>query len=135
VANNRLGIACVVDTDIIINFLRGYEITRQLLNNWAEEGLLAVSAVTHLEVYYGMKSSEEPATEAFLNGLQSIPVDVYIARQAGQLLSKIRSRGVTVGIADAIIAATTLQLDVPLLTNNIGHYPFAGLKVIQGVLK
>ena len=134
-ANNRSGIACVVDSDIIINFLRGHEITRHLLNNWSEEGLLAVSAVTHLEVYYGMKSSEVPATEAFLDGLQSIPVDVYIARRAGQLLSKIRSLGVTVGIADAIIAATTLQLDVPLLTNNIRHYPFAGLKVIRGVLK
>ena len=47
------------------------------------------------------------------------------------MLGEFRSKGLTIGIADAIIAATALELGVPLLTNNVRHYPFPDLKVIR----
>jgi len=80
-----------------------------------------------------MKAGEEKATNAFLDGLVSVVVDVPIARRAGTMLGELRSKGMTVGIADAIIAAAALQLGVPLLTNNVEHYPFIDLKVIGGL--
>ena len=49
------------------------------------------------------------------------------------MLGELRSKGKTMGIADAIIAATALQFGTPLLTNNIEHYPFSDLKVIRGL--
>jgi predicted nucleic acid-binding protein len=79
-----------------------------------------------------MRAGEEEATNAFLDGLVSVAVDVPIARRAGAVLGELRSKGVIVGIADAIIGATALQLNAPLLTNNVGHYPFADLKVLRG---
>ena len=126
------GVSCVVDTDVAIDFLRKREYAQKLLGHWAEEGLLAISTLTHLEIYQGMKAGEERATSAFLDGLISVPVDVPIARRAGSTLGELRSKGVTVGIADAIIAATALQLNTPLLTNNVEHYPFKELKVVRG---
>lgn len=126
------GISCLIDTDIAIDFLRRRDYALKLLENWAEEGLLAVSALTHLEIYQGLKSGEEAATNAFLDGLVSVTVDVPVARRAGVILGRLRSRGKTIGIADAIIAATALQLEVPLLTNNTEHYPFPDLKVVRG---
>ncbi len=126
------GISCLLDTDIIIDFLRRREYARRLLENWAGEGLLAISTLTHLEIYQGMKGDEEETTNAFLDGLTSVTVDVPIARRAGRMLAELRSKGMTVGIADSIIAATALQLGTPLLTNNIEHYPFPDLKVIKG---
>jgi len=36
-------------------------------------------------------------------------------------------------VVDAVIAATALQFGVPLLTNNVGHYPFPSLRVIRGL--
>jgi len=122
----------VVDTDIAIDFLRQRDYAGELLERWAGEGLLAISTITHLEIYQGMKAGEDRATNAFLDGLLSILVDVPIARRAGRLLGNLRSKGKTIGIADAIIAATTLELGVPLLTNNVEHYPFSGLKAIRG---
>jgi len=122
----------VVDTDIAIDFLRQRDYAGELLERWAGEGLLAISTITHLEIYQGMKAGEDRATNAFLDGLLSILVDVPIARRAGRLLGNLRSKGKTIGIADAIIAATTLELGVPLLTNNVEHYPFPGLKAIRG---
>jgi predicted nucleic acid-binding protein len=127
------GISCMVDTDIAIDFLRKRGYALKLLESWAGEGLLAISTLTHLEIYQGMKAGEERATNAFLDGLVSVTVDIPIARRAGILLGKLRSKGKTIGIADAIIAATALQLGTPLLTNNIEHYPFPDLKAVRGL--
>ena len=127
------GIACLVDTDVAIDFLRERDYARKLLGKWAGEGLLAISTLTHLEIYQGMKDGEERATNSFLDGLVSVAVDIPIARRAGTMLGALRSKGMTIGIADAIIAATALQFDTPLLTNNVEHYPFPDLKVIRGL--
>ncbi len=127
------GIACLLDTDIIIDFLRRRDYARKLLGDRAETGLLAISVMTHLEIFQGMKASEEDATSAFLDGLISIEVSVPIARRAGKLLGELRARGVTVGATDAVIAATALHLAVPLLTNNTEHYPFPDLKLVRGL--
>jgi predicted nucleic acid-binding protein len=126
-------IACLVDTDVAIDFLRRREYAGELLERWAEEGLLVISTLTHLEIYQGIKADEEKATNTFLDGLMSVAVDVPIARRAGTMLGKLRAKGTTIGIADAIIAATALQLNTPLLTNNVEHYPFPGLKVTRGL--
>lgn len=127
------GISCLLDTDVAIDFLRQRGYARNLLERWATEGLLAVSTLTHLEIYQGMKRGEEQATNAFLDGLISIDVDAPIARRAGSLLGDFRSKGITISIGDAIIAATALEVGAPLLTNNVGHYPFAGLKIVHGL--
>ena len=127
------GLSCLVDTDIAIDFLRRRDYARKLLESWAGEGLLAISTLTHLEIYQGMKAGEEKATNSFLDGLVSVAVDIPIARRAGTMLGELRSKGKTIGIADAIIAATALQFGAPLLTNNIEHYPFPDLKVIRGL--
>ena len=132
-SSREKGVSCLVDTDVAIDFLRRRDYALKLLEQWAEEGLLAISTITHLEIYQGMKAGEERATSAFLDGLISVAVDVPIARRAGKMLGELRSKGVTVGIADAIIAATALQLDASLLTNNVEHYPFGELKVVRGV--
>lgn len=126
------GISCIIDTDITIDFLRRREYAQKLLKSRAEEGLMAISTLTHLEIYQGMKTGEEELTNAFLDGLISVAVDIPIARRAGTMLRGLRSKGMTIGIADAIIAATALQFGAPLLTNNIEHYPFPDLKAIKG---
>jgi len=127
------GISCLIDTDIAIDFLRRQEYARDLLEQWAREGLLAISALTHLEIYQGMRTGEERATNFFLDGLITVDVDTAIARRAGKILKNLRSKGRTIGIADAIIAATALQLDTPLLTNNTEHYPFSNLRIVKGL--
>lgn len=126
-------IACVVDTDVAIDFLRNKQYATELFERWRKEGLLAVSAITHTEIVQGMRPHEEELTNAFLSELLSLVVDVPIARRAGMLLSQARVRGRTVGIADAIIGATALGLGVPLLTNNVEHYIFPGLEVVRGL--
>jgi predicted nucleic acid-binding protein len=117
----------------VIDFLRRRDYARQLLEDWAGRGLLAVSTLTHLEVYQGMRKGEEQTTNLFLDGLIPLSVDVSVARRAGKILGELRSKGVTTGTGDAIIAATALEYKVPLLTNNVEHYDLADLKVVRGL--
>ncbi|MDD5189476.1 MAG: type II toxin-antitoxin system VapC family toxin [Dehalococcoidales bacterium] len=127
-----LNIACLIDTDVLIDFLRNRPYAVALLNKYAINGLLAVSTLTHLEIYQGMRPNEETDTTEFLDGLTTIEVTTSIARIAGKTLKTLRARGTTIGVVDAVIAATAQELDVPLLTNNIAHYPFPHLKIVQG---
>jgi predicted nucleic acid-binding protein len=127
------GVSCILDTDIIIDYLRKYEYTKYLMDRWSEPGLLAVSTLTYVEIYQGTRPEEKENTQLLLNGLTPIPLDVSIAKIAGELLCNLRSQGLTIGIADAIIGATALFLSVPLITNNTEHYPFPDLWVIKGM--
>jgi predicted nucleic acid-binding protein len=60
-------------------------------------------------------------------------LDVPIARRAGSMVGQLRTKGITISIGDSIIASTALQLNVPLLTNNIEHYPYKGLNIVRGI--
>jgi len=131
--NRSRGVTCLIDTDIVIDFLRRREYALELLKHWSNNGLIAVSTLTHLEIYQGMKINEEAVTNSFLDDMISIAVDVQIARQAGVMMRNLRSKGKTMSIGDAIIAATALDINVPLLTNNTQHYIYQGLKVIRGL--
>jgi predicted nucleic acid-binding protein len=130
--NPNQNLACLLDSDVVIDFLRRREYARRLLERWAEKGRLAVCTLTHLEIYQGIKKGEEENTHAFLEGLASISLDVPIAQRAGSLLGELRKKGTTISVGDAIIAATALTLKTPLLTNNIHHYPFTELEVVKG---
>jgi len=129
----ELAISCLWDTDIVIDYLRGHEYAKRLSEHFQALGLIAVSAITHLEVYAGMRPKEEESTKAFLDGLVSIDVDTAVARRAGDLIKGLSLRGITISPADGIIAATAEMLGVPLLTNNVDHYPFPHLQVISGL--
>jgi predicted nucleic acid-binding protein len=133
-SNRATGISCLIDTDVAIDFLRRRPYARILLDYWAGKGLLAISALTHLEIYRGMKEGEEKATVEFLDGLTSIGVDLPVARRAGVMMKGLIAGGKTACMADAIIAATAIQLGAPLLTNNVERYPFEGVRLIRGTL-
>jgi len=130
-------VSCLVDTDVCIDFLREREYARTLLRKWLAKGLLSVSAITHLEIYAGMRKSEGSATGAFLDLMVTLPVDEMVARSAGEIIRHLKSKGITISPSDSIIAASALFTNVPLITNNISDYPVAaisGLVVVKGIL-
>lgn len=88
-----------------------------------------ISAVTVMELYAlsGMSPEEERRIDEAVQHLNIVPVDIFIAKRAG-ILARTRKRGK----ADLIIAATALELNIPLLTNNIRDFKnIAGLKLLS----
>ena len=82
------------------------------------------SVVTRAELFAG-NEREEPAVTALLGRLTELEVTVEIARRAGRIRRTTR-----LDIADALIAATALEHQLPLMTRNLRHFErVAGLVV------
>ncbi|HHY38881.1 MAG TPA: type II toxin-antitoxin system VapC family toxin [Clostridia bacterium] len=122
--------SCLLDTGAVIAHLRGLAGVSNFLEHLAERGPLAVSVITSVEVWQGAKEREFEATRAFFAGVALYPVDATLAEAAGLLSQKLRRIGVTMQLADAVIAATALNLGIPLLTTNAKHFtPVPDLEV------
>jgi predicted nucleic acid-binding protein len=111
----------LLDTDVLVDFLRGYAPARELVIREAEA--IAVSAITVAELFAGARTAAEVRDlDEVLEVVPVIPVTPAIARQAGTL--KFRSgRSHGVGIADAVIAATAQLHARELCTLNVRHFP------------
>lgn len=120
------------DTDVLIAYLRGYQQTVDLLKTLAAQGFdFLISPITIIEIEAGMRETEKGKTYEFLNMFEVCPVDRPIAHQAGSFLRKYRKKGVTLGLADVIIAATALTHHLTLVTYNTSHYPMPELSILS----
>lgn len=118
----------LVDTDILIDFLRKKQKAFDLLQGASKTADLYCSVITVAEIMAGMKPQEKNPTEDLLAGFNILPVDEIIARRAGELRRETRSR---IFLPDCLIAATALQEACGLLTGNHKDYPFKGIRFFE----
>jgi predicted nucleic acid-binding protein len=116
----------LVDTDILINLLRGVEKAKLYVENAAAEGAVLCSVITVAEIYAGMKEREKSQTDALLDSLEVVDVTMDIARQAGAYKSTIRDRSLE--LDDCLIAATAHEMNAILATGNEKHYPMNDIR-------
>jgi predicted nucleic acid-binding protein len=111
----------VVDTDVLIEYLRGRREAADFLESRDEE--LIVSALTVAELFAGLRGDvEERALRRFLGVFEVVAADERLAQQAGEIRRRWRPSHGT-GLADAFVAATALHLDAALATFNERHFP------------
>ncbi|NJN70715.1 MAG: type II toxin-antitoxin system VapC family toxin, partial [Nitrospira sp.] len=111
----------LLDTDVLIEYLRGREEAVSYLESLGED--LAVSAITVAELYAGVRGeTEREALDRFMGAFVVIPVTQEVAVAAGDLR---RRWGPSHGtdLPDAILAATAESNRLPLVTFNVRHYP------------
>ena len=96
----------LLDTDIFIDHLRG---SRAIVKTSMG---LAYSVITRTELFAG-RATDESVVRALLAPMREIVVDRAIAERAGFL-----RRTMAVLTPDALIAATALELGIPLITRN-----------------
>lgn len=118
----KVRIKILVDTDVLINFLRGKNEVRELLTQANIDGDLYCSVINVAEIYSGMRLKEKEETENLLAGITIIPVDENIARKAGYLRSSIKNNKQL--LADCLIAASAILNNCTLLTFNVRDFPF-----------
>jgi hypothetical protein len=111
----------LVDTDVLIWHLRGYpQATRRL----DELGALTLSAISWLEVLQGMRNKAELlAVKKMLDkrSARLLPVTEAITLRATDLMESLTlSHGLQMG--DALIAATAIEHQLPVLTANVKHF-------------
>jgi predicted nucleic acid-binding protein len=111
----------LLDTDVLVDFLRGHSKAVALVN--AHSTRIILSSIVVAELYAGVKGdSEQTALEKFISLFRIIPVDAEIAK-AGGLHKRDYAGSHGVGLADAILAATAEVENAELITLNIKHYP------------
>jgi hypothetical protein len=111
----------LVDTDVVIDFLRGQKEAVKFIQNNAKD--LVLSVITHCELFAGARDGEESKIlEAFLISLPVCSLTATIAKEAG-LLKRRYQRSQGTGLGDAIIAASVLANKFVLATLNARHYP------------
>jgi predicted nucleic acid-binding protein len=111
----------LIDTDVLIDYLRDYPAAVHYVEACQER--LLVSVVTVAELYAGIREGEERAPlERFLQAFEIISLDRSLAVQGG-LYRRDYGKSHNVGLADALIAATAAQRQVPLVTLNGKHFP------------
>lgn len=113
----------LVDTDIIINYLKGREIARdflmRIIDN-SEQGFFSV--ITEAELLSGSRNADdETAIYSILDCMEAIDVERNIAVTAGKLRQKYYAVYRT-ELPDAIIAATANEYELILATANVKHF-------------
>jgi predicted nucleic acid-binding protein len=112
----------LLDTDILIDWLRG--------ENWAKKLLL----LSNIKFYYtsvnkkellnlpSLRDKERKTIINLLIRLRFIKIDNKIAETATIFLNKYKKNNLKK--EDALIAASAYVKDMPLITRNIKHYKF-----------
>lgn len=118
----------VLDTDILINFLRGREEARAFLSSLIDEATLYCSVITVAEIFAGMREHERKKTEELLDSFNLIEITKEIAEKAGTYKNRIKSQ--TLELDDCLIAASAQSIGAILATENIKHYPMTDIKKI-----
>jgi predicted nucleic acid-binding protein len=121
----------LVDTDVLIWHLRGYQQAAQRLDRLPA---LTLSAVSYLELIQGMRNKAELTAVQRMLALRKadvLPLTAAITQRAVSLMETLAlSHGLR--IADALIAATAIEHRLTLLSGNVKHFSSVeGLQIEQ----
>lgn len=119
----------LIDTDIIIDHLKGVERARDFLKQIkSEEAEILYSVITKAELYAGIRSKEEENMAALLRSMKDVVIDGEIAAAAGRYKNKYHaSHGLL--LPDALIAASAKHTGAVLVTLNKKHYPMRDITI------
>ena len=118
-ASSAKGGGLLVDTDVLVWLLRGRDSARAALDACSA---VEVSVVTYMELVQGVRNKTELQTlrrTVGLSGWRILPLTEAIGRRATLYLE---SFGLSLRLADALIASTAIETGNTLLTANAKHY-------------
>jgi predicted nucleic acid-binding protein len=135
-------VGLILDTSVLVDAERRRLNVARLLERLSqyETESVSISAVTVMELAQGIavaKTEEvRQLRERFLSNLRAavpvIPLSDLLALRAGRLNGSLRQSGVTIGMADAMIAASALGFGFAVATFNVRHFKAVpGLEVVE----
>lgn len=109
-----------LDSDIIINFLRKNQKTKEILNKLGEE--FYTTQINAFEIWSGRLIYEEKTIKDMLNSLIKLDFDEDAALKAGDILINLKKSGNIIDFRDLFIASICISNNIELLTNNKKHF-------------
>ena len=128
----------LIDTNIIS------ELTRPNRNlgvvNWiSQQETLVFSVISYHELRYGInrsKNGQKKKLEAWWSELLSyspefLPIDLHISNLSSVLRSKSETSGISMTLADSLIAGTAIHHNKILVTRNISDFKKCGMSLLN----
>jgi tRNA(fMet)-specific endonuclease VapC len=94
--------------------------------------LIAISALTRMEVEYGLALNAERARklasvlQAFYTAVSTLPFDEADALAAAAIRAALKMQGQPIGAYDVLIAGTALARGLVVVTSNLGEFQRVG---------
>jgi len=120
-ANCAGGDSVIFDTDVIIWVLRGNAKAAKAVD---DADARAIPVVTYMELLQGARDKVEVrAIKSFLADMQfaMLPLTENIGHRASIYMEEY-GLSIAMSMADALIAATAIEANEPLITGNDKHY-------------
>ena len=118
----------LLDSNIVIY---AADSTRTDAARFVAENQTAVSAISYVEAlgFHDLNVVERQTLEAFFDTEPMFPIDPPVLDRAVTLRQRRR-----MSLGDAIIAATALEHDLPLATNDLhGFREIPGLRIVRAI--
>ncbi len=93
-----------------------------------QPNLIAVSALTRMEVAYGLALNVArarklaPVLQAFFAAIATLPFDEEDAQATAAIRAALKIRGKPIGAYDVLIAGTALAKGLVVVTSNVGEF-------------
>lgn len=120
----------VLDTDILIDYLRGRGPGAELLSELGP-GRYLVTAVSAFELALGSSHRRDPEPVLALLDTPTLALTPRAGLLGGAALATLRREGQAIDVRDALQAGVCLDADRPLVTRNLKHFDrVPGLRVV-----
>ncbi|MBS7626601.1 type II toxin-antitoxin system VapC family toxin [Candidatus Bathyarchaeota archaeon] len=126
----------IIDTDILVDVLRGLEKPVTFIAELERKGLtLSTTVINAFELYYGACKSTKKlqnltATRKLLEQTVILNMTHKSAEKAGEIHAELEAKGQPIGIRDVMIGAIALIKGYPLITRNTHLQKIEGLNLI-----
>ena len=118
----------LLDSDWLIDYLKGVPEAQQLIGQIAQDGI-SISTVTYMEIFQGVLRSRDPvlAQNQLREFVATVPVlsfTLSVAEKCAHLRESLRKQGKRPQrrALDLMIAATAITHDLVLVTRNVADY-------------
>ncbi len=112
----------VLDSDILIDYLRGAGPGRDLLRSLSDGSGYRVTAVTAFELALGRSYRQNPRPVHVLLASPLLTLTRTASLVGGALLSELRASGQAIDVRDAMQAGICLDAEATLVTRNVSHF-------------
>lgn len=122
----------IADTTVWIEYFRQKDKVTGFIDNALDSGRLAIIGPIITELLQGIKSADESAL--ILSCIDAVPIietSMQVWINAGVLSNKLRRQGVTLPLADVLIAAAAIENDLIILTYDKHFSYIKGVSTIQ----
>ncbi|HEX8329577.1 MAG TPA: type II toxin-antitoxin system VapC family toxin [Hymenobacter sp.] len=114
----------LLDSDVLIDVLRKDAVAETLVTTLGSAAPLGISIVSRMKTIRRCRNREvQQQAEKLLRRFQVLALDEAISRRADELISHYYL-GQNLEIPDALIAATAIEYDLPLLSKNQRDFRF-----------